>query len=141
MATCMAHVLRDSNRNILNNKTSVERYEEMIKQTKYTNWTDVCWDECEKMWRYVAKKYDGRTSVITLKNTWMHNNGYEKICISGDCFFCHHRVMYKTSCRSCPAAQVDRSFMCCRAAYHYETKPKLFYKEIVRLNKIRKAQK
>ena len=113
----------------------------MIERTKYTNWLDVCWDECEKMWEYVSNNYvpeDCNLDVI--KGQWLEANGYKISWIRGMCFFCEFVWRLIQQCNNCPGVQVDNRFGCFNLEYNYETKPKLFYKEIVRLNKVRKER-
>ena len=100
------------------------------------------WVLCLRMWRWIAKVWtlDG-PSVHDLKSLWLRNNGFTE-GIDANCFFCDYNCRFKDEgCESCPGYLVDSSFSCGSATYDYETKPVAFYKELFRLNRIRKVKK
>ncbi len=99
------------------------------------------WVLCLRMWRSISKAKAGKSRkfVSTLKRQWLREAGI-KIKGDSDCFFCEH-TYHEDSCRRCPGRLVDFSFSCHRESYHYVVKPVEFYKELLRLNRIRKAKK
>jgi len=115
----------------------------MIERTPYTNWLDVCWDECEKMWEYVVKDYrsfsakDHLFYVRDSKMRWLKANGYYIGNMNNNCFFCEYS---RGDCLKCPGRLVDVYFNCINIDYHYAEKPIAFYKKIAALNKERKEQ-
>ena len=96
------------------------------------------WVLCLGMWQWIAKVWtpDG-TKIYKLKTQWVINNGFRDFEIYGNCFFCDLAV----SCEECPGRLVDPDFSCHTPDYSYEEKPVAFYKELLRLNRIRKAKK
>jgi hypothetical protein len=118
----------------------MKRYFERQKMKKRT--LNQTWTLCLRMWRWVAKKWAKESSprkVIRLKRQWLHNNGFEE-AIMANCFFCDFQEAIG-GCTQCPGKLVDSSFSCCSKVYGYEYKPIEFYKELLRLNRIRKAKK
>jgi len=98
------------------------------------------WTLCLRMWKKVKNKFakDGKT-ISELKREWLRENGFVyRGTIQGNCFFCDASPV---TCDTCPGKLVDHNFMCATEEYDYETKPDLFYKELLRLNRIRKANK
>ena len=97
------------------------------------------WILCLRMWRSIskAKTANPRLWVSTLKRRWLHDNGFKNLV--GDCFFCEE-TKGRRHCEGCPGKLVG-SFNCCRDVYHYRHKPVAFYKELLRLNRIRKEKK
>ena len=92
------------------------------------------------MWRSIAKskiEYPGQW-VSTLKERWLRDNGFKNLV--GDCFFCAAAAAANT-CDLCPGRLVDLSFSCSNENYSYAQKPVAFYKELLRLNRIRKERK
>ena len=87
-----------------------------------------------------------------LKERWRQANGF---VVHGDgekdCFFCEYTycnsgsdvdfVDNVTDCRLCPGRLVDKDFDCSNDEYEWDFKPVEFYKELLRLNKIRKGKK
>ena len=102
------------------------------------------WILCLRMWRWIAKVWTlGGPSVHTLKRQWLKNNGFTGSgFIDANCFFCdyNHQLVVE-GCGSCPGHLVDSSFSCGSATYDYETNPVAFYKELLRLNRIRKGRR
>jgi len=100
------------------------------------------WTLCLRMWRSIskAKMANPRLWVSALKRRWLHDNGFKNL--KGDCFFCEFKKE-KRGCFGCPGKLVDTDtgFNCCTGSYHYRYKPVAFYKELLRLNRIRKAKK
>ncbi len=91
------------------------------------------------MWRSIAKAKtkNPRKWVSVLKRKWLYDNGFTNL--KGDCFFCDYEARKDRGCDLCPGKLVDPSFNCCTDEYHYKRKPITFYKELLRLNRIRKA--
>ncbi len=92
-----------------------------------------------RMWRSIAaiKAKGSRKQVFTLKRQWLRKNG---IIVKGDhdCFFCEYNNR-EDVCENCPGKLVDYDFSCQREKYQHTRKPAAFYKELLRLNRIRKA--
>lgn len=99
------------------------------------------WTLCLRMWRSIAKNWNGRKSVIQQKKLWIRENGFEVDNLDADCFFCDYDVDNGMGCRSCPGRLIDPDFDCRNEPYHFRNKPVKFYKELLRLNRIRKAKK
>jgi len=97
------------------------------------------WVLCLQMWRSIsrAKAKNKRLWVSVLKRRWLQDNGFKSL--QGDCFFCEH-VKVEHTCDLCPGQLVDHTFNCCTPDYHYRYKPIKFYKELLRLNRIRKMK-
>ena len=96
------------------------------------------WVLCLRMWRSISKKWTGRIPIWKLKAQWLKVNGFPDYTIEEDCFFCDYTK--NSDCRQCPGKLVDRNFSCTNHDYDYENEPVAFYKEILRLNRIRKAK-
>jgi hypothetical protein len=92
------------------------------------------------MWRSIAKKWTGRIPIWKLKARWLKANGFSADVIESNCFFCDDGKDF-FGCTRCPGKLVDRNFSCANTNYNYEEKPVAFYKELLRLNRIRKAEK
>ena len=105
------------------------------------------WVLCLRMWRWIAKVWQTpryrQYNIKKLKKIWLRKNGFPKSCLRGDCFFCEHKnICGRDFCDDgCPGSFVDPDFNCCNSDYHYADKPVEFYKELLRLNRIRKAEK
>lgn len=99
------------------------------------------WVLCLRMWRWIAKVWQTpryrRYGVCDLKKTWLRKNRFRYL--QNDCFFCEFDRGF--SCSSCPGKLIVLDFNCCDDEYDYEEKPVEFYKELLRLNRIRKAKK
>ncbi len=103
---------------------------------------DETWRLCLKMWKWVVKqRRSGRKDNIdSLKEEWCDENHYQEIILS--CFFCEYDKRYGNQCFSCPARRIEKDFKCHGAvAIHYFFNPEEFYKNLLRLNKIRLAKK
>ena len=104
------------------------------------------WTLCLRMWKWVKKVwrtegYEGM-NVHELKRIWLTDNGFADKLVYCNCFFCDYKGGCARPCRiRCPGAMVDREFGCVNSPYHYELNPAGFYKELLRLNRIRKANK
>lgn len=97
------------------------------------------WVLCLRMWQWIAKVWVEGMDVVdisVLKVQWLRDNKLTMTSAS-DCFFCD----YCCVCSYCPGALVDDSFRCGNEDYNFKTKPVEFYKELLRLNRIRKAKK
>ena len=98
------------------------------------------WVLCLRMWRWISKEWKKEEREVgNLKILWLKEN---KISMGGAlCFFCDYTDTINLSCSSCPGRLVDSSFSCFRQKYNFEDNPVAFYKELLRLNRIRKAKK
>lgn len=94
------------------------------------------WILCLRMFRWIIKQENVEERIGTLKYQWISDNGFGYV--PAHCFFCDFG---KGSCRKCPGKLVDPNFQCTAPDYHYSLKPKAFYKELLRLNRIRKGGK
>ena len=94
------------------------------------------WVLCLRLYKWVAKmKAKGsRKQVCVLKNQWFYENLLD-VKIESNCFFCD----FCKFCDGCPGKLVDSDFNCENEDYSYNDKPIAFYKELLRLNRIRKA--
>lgn len=105
------------------------------------------WTQCLRMWRWITEVWQTprykRYDVGQLKKIWLKKNGFNPSTVRASCFFCEYKRR-KNLCfcyTACPGALVDPDFVCDNYNYHYAYKPVEFYKELLRLNKIRKAKK
>ena len=109
------------------------------------------WKYCLKMWKWIKEEskkvelHEGEylfLKIEELKREWLKLNKMDEIY--NNCFFCKYgydNKQTKYSCNSCPGVLIDKDFRCNDDKYAYDKNPELFYKELLRLNKIRKAQK
>ena len=100
------------------------------------------WTMCLRMWRWIAKEWksNNRLTVYSLKRQWLKANGFEVgLGATDNCFFCAHTL--RVDCCDCPGVLVNSFFDCESAEYNYFIDPPAFYKELLRLNRIRKANK
>ena len=98
------------------------------------------WTLCLRMWRSISKVWteDG-PDIHELKVRWLEENGINEDDIYCNCFFCDYA---EGACLiKCPGKLVDFHFSCDKEAYNYESNPVAFYKELLRLNRIRKVKK
>ncbi len=102
------------------------------------------WVLCLRKWRWIVKMVREGTelSVPDLKDQWLRENGFflgEEIV---SCFFCTYNGNSggMGPCENCPGVLVDYSFDCCAPGYNYCEEPIAFYKELLRLNRIRKGK-
>jgi len=103
------------------------------------------WQLCLRQWKWIVEQIEAGTEldVCDLKRQWMNKKGFKKHVIKDDCFFCEYVCQYEVhSCEdNCPGTQINKRFNCCASTYHYQRKPKLFYKKLLELNEKRKAKK
>jgi hypothetical protein len=92
------------------------------------------------MWRWIAKVWVKGKDVEKLKRRWLRDNGFTASPLSSNCFFCNY-ITSAEHCDGCPGRLVDSSFSCFREAYNFEQNPPAFYRELLRLNRMRKAKK
>lgn len=99
------------------------------------------WKYCLRMWKWIAerRKEGDKRSVNVLKEVWLEgkNFGY----IINDCFFCNYDTYskrYKDACTGCPSRRIDKFFHCTNYSYSYIKRPMQFYKQLVKLNRLRK---
>ena len=109
---------------------------DMKKRTLNQTWT-----LCLRMWRWIIKmKAEGsRKWIFTLKKQWLRENRI-KIVGDHDCFFCEFNDDVNNRCERCPGTLVNSNFSCCNLMYHYAHESAAFYKELLRLNRIRKER-
>ena len=95
------------------------------------------WTLCLRMWKWIAKQVreGSKRSVEELKSQWLLDNGF--VGVEDNCFFCDS--VETCSCDDCPGRLVDPDFDCATFAHNYENRPEAFYKELLRLNRIRKG--
>jgi len=103
------------------------------------------WTWCLRMWRWIAKekRQGSRKQVTTLKREFRIAHGIKPIV--NDCFFCEHDDGHYSNkygfCECCPGRSVDPAFHCeYHASYRWDKEPEAFYKKLLELNRIRKAQ-
>lgn len=98
--------------------------------------------ECKKMWKWISDRCeDGpyewdSCHVFMLKRTYAQNMNLK---LTSNCFFCEFNDG-AMNCKNCPGKMIDPDFHCQSKKFNYQTNPIDFYKEIVRLNKIRRAK-
>ena len=99
------------------------------------------WKLCRRVSRWIAKPENEEISVHTLKKRWFHKNGFDNSVIR-HCFFCDFTVNAtgRVICAWCLRKAVSPNFHCCNDSYHYSRNRKAFYKELLRLNRIRKGK-
>lgn len=109
------------------------------------------WELCIKMWKWIAKVYDGSVSVNTLKAQWMRKHGFKGIM--HNCFFCDWQIEMLEEfeelrnmsypCKIlCPAKLASDEFAGCESSkYPYDDNPRAFYQEIKRIYEIRESMK
>lgn len=97
------------------------------------------WTLCLRMWRSISKKWvKDELNVDFLKKEWLRENKLSVFNTDSNCFFCDYAG---DSCLICPGKLVNLLFSCMNHKYHCEDNPLAFYKELLRLNRIRKAKK
>lgn len=98
------------------------------------------WILCLRMWRHIAKVWTAGEKVERLKTKWLTENGFVNMDVDmpSGCFFCKYAEAI-SGCAECPGRLVDLSFSCYRESYSFEHNPPAFYRELLRLNRIRKA--
>lgn len=104
------------------------------------------WKLCLRMWKWISEEWAkelNTKSPETLKRQWLQDNGFDFREIYLECFFCEwHNRHREPACGNCPGKLVDHSFSCTlHAGYSYNDEPVAFYKELLRLNRIRKGKK
>lgn len=127
----------------------MKRMKRMKRMRRLT--LDETWTLCMKMWRWIAKQIrkDPLSDVEGLKEEWLDNNGWDRVSLSDECFFCEynyqHHKMGRDSCSKCPARMVDKSFghygCVIVDKWNYTTNPLAFYAKLQKLHKIYKAKK
>ena len=112
---------------------------------------DQTWEQCLAMWKWISRQCLGKDrswcpdNIERLKREWLEKNGFGTL--DHLCFFCEYRVLSTPAncgisvCNYCPGRKVDMSFSCTNIDHSYESRPRLFYTELKRLNKIRLAKK
>ena len=102
---------------------------------------DKTWTFCIRMAKWIAKEMqrDSSQYVGVLKEAYLAQN-HPDLDLYNNCFFCDYNDDDDNECETCPARLVDLGFHCENDAYSYDRRPADFHKELVRLNKIRKAK-
>ncbi len=102
---------------------------------------DETWEFCIKMTKWIAEEMrrDSSQRVGTLKKAYLAQN-HPDLHLCNNCFFCDYDDDNDNECKACPARLVESSFDCRNDAYNYYWRATDFHKELVRLNKIRKAK-
>ena len=100
---------------------------------------DDTWKYCMRMWRWIAErvKAGDERNVEQLKDAWLKKEGFGIDEIEADCFFCE-RDKRNITCRCCPPALIDKEFRCENTDYHFRDEPIKFYKQLRKLNRLRK---
>lgn len=102
------------------------------------------WTLCLRMWRWIAKVWQTKgykgMDVHDLKRMWLREHGFESSLIRAHCFFCDYKGIFGYCHRACPGALVNPDFNCMEYNYDFENRPVEFYKELLRLNRIRKGK-
>jgi len=102
------------------------------------------WRKCLKMWKWIVEHLDEDKSVCDLKTDYLLLKTRESP--TNDCYFCEWlgQNVYgdvDEPCASfCPGVLVNSRFNCCAKTYHYEYKPRAFYRKLLELDKKRKAK-
>ena len=102
------------------------------------------WKQCLAMWKWIAKQIRAgdNQGIYGLKVTWVKKHGIKVDELQGNCFFCEYTRRDKhrgkrDNCRLCPARKINKLFHCNKLPYNYLLEPRAFYKELLRLNRIR----
>lgn len=98
------------------------------------------WVLCLRMWKHLAAVWEEFDDIAILKERWLNSNGFTDENILSDCFFCEYGRP-APGCSRCPGRLVDPSFNCESPEYDYRKEPREFYRELLRLNRIRKVKK
>ena len=98
------------------------------------------WTLCLRMWRWIAKVWTpGGPIIYELKVQWLKSNKFGgAFGLKSHCFFCEFQKD-TGGCSQCPGVLVNPYFNCYDDRYHHKHKPAAFYKELLRLNRIRKG--
>ncbi len=104
---------------------------------------DRTWKNCLRMWKWVTEQKKARPfkSMRDLKIEWLAIHGFKRVILC-NCFFCEcaGEKGAEPDCRKCPGKQVSRRFHCERySSYHWQNKPKAFYRKLLELDKKRNA--
>jgi hypothetical protein len=103
------------------------------------------------MWKWISRRcekgkvYDESNEYVEkLKRAWLKKNNIEPWDITCRCFFCHYASppdSHRDTCSNCPVRKVDKDFHCATDKHSWQLRPRLFYAELKRLNKIRLERK
>ncbi len=97
------------------------------------------WQKCMKMWKEMIEKHWIRgMSGCTLKDIYFTNHPRMITKPTDTCYFCDYAERKDGCYKSCPGILVDKNFACTDTSYHYDYKPKAFYRKLVALDKKRK---
>lgn len=105
------------------------------------------WIKCLKMWKEMIEVHwkPGMTGN-KLKEIYFENHPKiieEPLC--GGCYFCDYDTKRKGNndehCSNCPGRLINKKFDCHNESYHYDIKPKAFYRKLLELNTKRKSKK
>ncbi len=104
---------------------------------------DRTWKNCLRMWEWISENWKQGMEAESMKSEWLRAHRFSDDMYN-NCFFCEymdrhrHQTTFET-CDGCPGALVSRRFHCMNATYCF-TKPKAFYRELVRLDKKRRRK-
>ena len=108
---------------------------------------DRCWKNCLGLWKWVSENWVPGMCIITMKKQWMQAHHFTRYR-SSNCFFCQYAIDKGQevcdshgSCPNCPGVLVSPRFKCGNAMYSYIKSPKLFYKKLLKMDKIRQGAK
>ena len=98
-----------------------------------------------RMWKWVSENWKPDQDVTCLKQQWLKQNGFKKH-YRHSCFFCEYAYHFCEDddfvalCEHCPARLVtNQNWHCDSRPHSWNETPKAFYRELVRLDKKRKA--
>lgn len=118
---------------------------------------DETWERCLAMWKWIDWHVarNKHLEVYDLKKEWLENNSPADNIEEG-CFLCHKAILSHSNkkkklrkksefalieCPCCPARKIDPGFYCMKYNYNFDTRPRLFYAKLKKLNKIRLERK
>ena len=104
------------------------------------------WKECLAMWKWIDENIknvdpeDVDPEDVDLSLVESMKKTYAKEHNVPHCSFCEFTEAAAEGCQECPGALVDPAFHCFNDEYLWEKKPREFYQELLRLNRIRKRR-
>ncbi len=111
---------------------------------------DRCWKNCLRMWKWITENWNAKCDIDNMKYEWLAGHGFRRKSIFSNacCFFCEHQATHGRGhfeyrgvpkCKHCPGVYVSKTFDCYAKTYHYENKPKAFYRKLLQLDAKRKG--
>ena len=101
------------------------------------------WELCLAKWKWISRQCKSKSekwcvkNVGSLKERWLTTNGFTVGDMENSCFFCEYDALRQDSCMTCPAREIENTFHCISPENYYLARPRKFYAELKRLNKIR----